>query len=89
MENIGISKDNGGVQINPSDFKSSCMILSHDLSADKCNSYHTHMLQNGQIGVQGSLKTTLAAAVHLVLAPIYHKVLTIDNDRNTKLNYVT
>ena len=88
MDCIGVAKENGGVDFNPSEFKNGNMILAYDSSADRCNSYHTHTLKTGVIGAELAFKTPLVKPVQLIVYSVYHMMLKVDKDRNAKMDYV-
>ena len=88
MDVIGIAAENSGNDITPQEFADSCTVFALDLSADTCNSFHTHILSNGVIGIEMSFSKPLEKPIQVLTYQIYHKVLRVDKDRVTKLEYL-
>ena len=88
MQCIGIGKENAGPDITPKDFASGMMILGYDAAADQCNSFHTHSMSNGNIGVELSFKEALTKPIKLIVYSVYHNAVTIDAERNVKVEYL-
>ena len=53
------------------------------------NSFHTHGGGNksGFIGIEMGFKTALNKPIKLIIYSVYHNVLSVDVDRNVKLEY--
>jgi len=53
------------------------------------NSFHTHGAGNksGFIGIEMGFKTKLSKPIKLIIYSVYHSVLSVDVDRNAKLEY--
>ena len=88
MDSVGVGRENGDIDISPEDFKSGCMIMSYDGGPDQCNSFHTHKLKNGTIGIELSFKELLRKPIKLIVYAVYHSQLKLDQDRNAKIEYV-
>lgn len=66
-----------------------CIINYFLLLSIYSNSFHTHGAGNksGFIGVEMGFKTALSKPIKLIIHSVYHNVLSVDVDRNVKLEY--
>lgn len=90
MTVVGVDKQNGGIDINPKEFRCGNMFLGYDSGPDACNSYHTHnsITKGGFIGAEFSFNKPLDKPIKLIVYSVYHNVIKIDSERNVTLEYV-
>ncbi|MEC8529536.1 MAG: hypothetical protein VXY27_01380 [Thermoproteota archaeon] len=80
--NSGISNEDRDFGISPEDFIGGNFFLVFDRSKEKCNRFHRHSADSGNIDINIRTKTNLANTVTVLVYATYSSEIVIDDSGN-------
>ena len=73
--------------ISKSDYFGGCFLLAFDRTPDKCNRFHRHIMESGNIDVNLKTGTALNETALVIIYGTYSTDLVIDGDTVTKFMF--
>ena len=83
--NAGIANKDRDFGVTPQDYVGGSFFLVFDRSKEKCNRFHRHASQSGNIDVNIRTKTNLTKTVTVLVYASYSSELVIDDSGNVAL----
>ena len=80
LNNTGVQNDDREFGISKEDYFGGCFLLAFDRTQDKCNRFHRHIMESGNIDVNLKTGTALSETALVIIYGTYSTDLVIDGD---------
>ena len=89
FDNTGQSyRTEGGSFITPTMFENGCALFAFDLTPDKCNGYHQHPHEKGNLEVKIELGSALTTQVTLIVLGTFSQYLILPKGKQAYIEHV-
>ena len=89
FDNTGQSyRTEGGSFITPTMFENGCALFAFDLTPDKCNGYHQHPHEKGNLDIKISLYSALTTQITLIVLGTFSQYLILPKEKRAYIEYV-
>ena len=88
MENLGMGNSDSSCDFTLEDYEGGCFGYAWDLTADRCNGFHTHTPFTGEIVYKQSFRQPIDTGCSLIIYACYDNAIQISKEGGVSLDYI-